>query len=49
MMGARKRKKSAPFYVVTSPKIHISIKLPLLGAELQKCYYWASNLAHSLR
>jgi len=47
--GCWKTKNSTPFYVVTSPKIHIFTKLPLLGAGLQKCHYWASNLAHSLR
>jgi len=31
-------------YVVTSPKIYIFTKLSLLGAELQKCHYWALNV-----
>jgi len=32
-------------YEVTSPKIHIFTKFPLLGAELQKGHYWASNVS----
>ena len=35
--------------VVQSTLPPLFTKLPLLGAELQKCHYWASNVAHSLR
>jgi len=43
MMLARKT-KIAPLYVVTSKQIHIFTKMTLLGAELQKCNYWSSNI-----
>jgi len=35
--------------VVTSNLPLIFTKLPLWAPELQKCHYWALNVAHSLR